>query len=278
MTVNKDINYLTVENVIHLHDMCISREGGKAGIKELGYLESAVMQPKQSAFDQELHPTIEAKAAAYMFHLSQNHPFPDGNKRTALVATQTFLDINGKDLNLTNERAVQLVTQVAAGEISKEQLAKELEKHIQEKQKEKSQEMTCVVEDASETTMFRRAELSELIKYEEVMHVNGQIFEAGKKETLQIAYEKDALGNEEKETARRFAVYNDRSEKRYIEITGLKRSENIKGLELSEEHSRKVDQLKPDEIWKVSIKEIRESITREQTEQQQREQHPERTR
>lgn len=78
--------------------------------------------------------------------------------------------------------------------------------------------------------------------------------------------------------SQRVPVYNNQGEKRYIEITGLKPDDNIQGLELSKEHSRKIDQLKPDEIWQASIKEIRESITREQTEQQQREQHPERTR
>lgn len=78
-------------------------------------------------------PTISAQAAAYLYHLAKNHPFLDGNKRTAFATMIAFLRMNGYELNMTEDEAYNMVIQVAQGEMSKEELTSLLEQHIQVK-------------------------------------------------------------------------------------------------------------------------------------------------
>ena len=77
-----------------------------------------------------LHPTISEQAAAYLYHIAMNHPFIDGNKRTAFAVTDTFLRLNGCALNLTDDRAYDLVMRVAQGTMTKEELSTEFESCI----------------------------------------------------------------------------------------------------------------------------------------------------
>lgn len=77
-------------------------------------------------------PTIYTQAAAYLYHLAKNHPFLDGNKRTAFATMIAFLRINGYELNMTQDEAYNMVIQVAQGEMSKEELSLLLEQHIQQ--------------------------------------------------------------------------------------------------------------------------------------------------
>jgi death on curing protein len=93
-------------------------------------LDSAVSQPQATFFGELLHPTIQAQAAAYLYHLAKNHPFLDGNKRTAFGAMEAFLRLNGYNLDFSDEAAYQMVIQVVQGEISKEELAQLLEQHL----------------------------------------------------------------------------------------------------------------------------------------------------
>jgi death-on-curing protein len=87
--------FLTVDEVQELHDDQLRRFGGSAGVRDLGALESAVATPT-STFDGEfLHVDLFHMAAAYAFHIAENQPFLDGNKRAALNAALIFLDING---------------------------------------------------------------------------------------------------------------------------------------------------------------------------------------
>jgi len=87
--------FLTVAEVIHVHSLLIERYGGAAGIRDHSILEAAVAAPR-ATFDQKfLHTDLFEMAAAYAFHISQNQPFVDGNKRTGLLAALVFLDING---------------------------------------------------------------------------------------------------------------------------------------------------------------------------------------
>jgi len=87
--------FLTVDEVQELHDDQLRRFGGSAGVRDLGALESAVATPA-STFDGEfLHVDLFHMAAAYAFHIAENQPFVDGNKRAALNAALVFLDING---------------------------------------------------------------------------------------------------------------------------------------------------------------------------------------
>ena len=85
--------YLTVADILFLHDLQIEQFGGGTGLRDPGQLEAAVFRP-QSGY----YPDIIAQAAALWESLSQNHPFVDGNKRTALAATLTFLIINGLEV------------------------------------------------------------------------------------------------------------------------------------------------------------------------------------
>lgn len=107
--------YLTLENVIELHDDAIGEYGGTPGLRDAGALESAVVQPAMEAFGVELYPTLIEKAAAYLFFLARNHAFVDGNKRTAYAAAYTFLLMNGAALTGLDDEVFALVLNVAQG-------------------------------------------------------------------------------------------------------------------------------------------------------------------
>ena len=113
-----------------IHARQIEKFGGTLGIRDEGLLESALAQPQATFAGELLHSIIHEQAAAYLYHLAMNHPFIDGNKRTAFAVMDTFLRLNGYSLNLTNEQAYNLVMQVAQGQMSKSDLAGCLEKAI----------------------------------------------------------------------------------------------------------------------------------------------------
>lgn len=123
--------FLQIADVLEIHQILIDLFGGMPGIRDEGLLESALSQPQATFFSELLQPTIHEQAAAYLYHLAKNHPFLDGNKRTAYGAMETFLRLNGYNINLSNEQAYNMVMQVAQGEMSKEALASLLEQHIQ---------------------------------------------------------------------------------------------------------------------------------------------------
>jgi death-on-curing protein len=121
--------FLTLEDVMALHTESISRFGGAHGVRDVGGLESALAMPQATMFGQFLHPTLEEKAAAYLFHLVMNHPFLDGNKRTGLAAALAFLGINDVRIVTTSEALVELTLGVAKGERSKSDVAVFLKEH-----------------------------------------------------------------------------------------------------------------------------------------------------
>jgi death-on-curing protein len=85
-----DILFLTLAEAIEIHTDQIHRYGGQSGVRDLGLLESALAQPEASFAGEWLHGDIYEMAAAYAYHLCQNHPFVDGNKRTALTTALVF--------------------------------------------------------------------------------------------------------------------------------------------------------------------------------------------
>lgn len=87
--------FLDVDDVLLIHDEQLPRYGGSAGIRDRGLLESAVAMPRATAGGEFAHDDLFAMAAAYAFHIAQNQPFVDGNKRTGLLAALVFLDLNG---------------------------------------------------------------------------------------------------------------------------------------------------------------------------------------
>jgi len=118
-------------DVLAIHQRQIERFGGLDGIRDEGLLDSALAQPQATFFGELLHPNICTQAAAYLYHLAKNHPFLDGNKRTAFATTIAFLRMNGYELSMSEEAAYNMVIQVAQGQISKEELTSLVEQHIQ---------------------------------------------------------------------------------------------------------------------------------------------------
>lgn len=117
-------------DVLAIHQRQIERFGGLDGIRDEGLLDSALAQPQATFFGELLHPTIHEQAAAYLYHLAKNHPFLDGNKRTAFATMIAFLWMNGYELNMTEDEAYNMVIQVAQGEMFKEELSSFLAQHI----------------------------------------------------------------------------------------------------------------------------------------------------
>jgi death-on-curing protein len=87
--------FLDMEDVLLIHEEQLATYGGFAGLRDPGLLESAVAMPRATAGGEFVHEGLFAKAAAYAFHIAQNQPFVDGNKRTGLLAAIVFLDLNG---------------------------------------------------------------------------------------------------------------------------------------------------------------------------------------
>jgi death-on-curing protein len=127
------IKFLTLSEVLLILEDQIRNYGGIYGIRDRNLLSSAIYMPESSFDGKYLHETVPAMAAAYTFHICQNHPFIDGNKRAALASSLVFLDINGYDLNCKNETLYNEVKDVAKGEIKKEELIKFYEKHSRKK-------------------------------------------------------------------------------------------------------------------------------------------------
>ncbi len=116
------IRYLTLAEVLELHRLVLAQTGGAAGLRDLGALEAAVAQPRQSFGGQELYPSLANKVAALGFGLIANHPFVDGNKRVGHAAMDTMLLLNGAELRAPVDEAEAMILRVASGQASREQL------------------------------------------------------------------------------------------------------------------------------------------------------------
>jgi death on curing protein len=106
--------YLTVDQVLELHDHALTL-GGAAGVRSEHLLASAVWQPQHSAFGEDAYPRLAEKAAAYGYFLALNHPFVDGNKRTAELALVTFLDLNGYELVDDEDAIAEMFEDISRG-------------------------------------------------------------------------------------------------------------------------------------------------------------------
>ena len=117
--------------LIAIHDMQLAEHGGGAGLRDGDLLESALAKPENLAAYGE--PDVAALAAAYGYGISRNHAFIDGNKRTALVAAELFLQLNGWRLEVDDADCVLTMLQVATGDITKEAFAGWLRLHAHKK-------------------------------------------------------------------------------------------------------------------------------------------------
>jgi death-on-curing protein len=115
--------FLTLDEVLGIHADQIRRYGGRPGLRDLGLLQSALAMPETTFEGEFLHGTVFEKAAAYLFHLTRNHPFVDGNKRTALMSAMVFLGLNGQRLEVEPGALYELVDGVAAGSADKAEVS-----------------------------------------------------------------------------------------------------------------------------------------------------------
>ena len=116
-------HFVPVETTIQIHDDLIDSYGGLKGIRDYGLLLSALEMPKASFGDQDLHPTLYDKAAAYLYHVAKNHPFIDGNKRTAAALALTFLEMNKTKYKINMQAYEELVVGTAEGHVLKQQIS-----------------------------------------------------------------------------------------------------------------------------------------------------------
>jgi death-on-curing protein len=113
-----------------VHDEQILEHGGPGGTRDPGLLESAMARPRQLATYGS--PDVAALAAAYAHGIARNHPFVDGNKRTAFVAVELFLDLNGHELAASDADCVMAMLQLAADEWDEERFADWVRQHCRE--------------------------------------------------------------------------------------------------------------------------------------------------
>ncbi len=114
--------YLTPEQVLFLHSRLIAETGGGQGIRDLGMLLSALGRPQATFDGKELYPDLISKAAGLMDSLVRNHPFVDGNKRTAITAAALFLRFNGYRLVVENDEMVRFTLACAQSQRSLDEI------------------------------------------------------------------------------------------------------------------------------------------------------------
>jgi death-on-curing protein len=124
------MRYLALSEVVELHRRLLEATGGAVGIRDLGALESAVAQLKMTVAGSDLYPSLAEKAAALCFSLVANHPFVDGNKRVGHAAMETFLVVNGAEIDAGLEEQERVMLELAAGRINRGQLANWLGQHL----------------------------------------------------------------------------------------------------------------------------------------------------
>jgi death-on-curing protein len=121
--------YLSPEQVLFLHSRIISATGGAHGVRDLGMMLSALGCPQATFEDQELYPDLFTKTAALMDSLVRNHPFVDGNKRTAITAAGLFLWINSYQLTVENNEMVHFTLACAQSQLSMDDIANWFKQH-----------------------------------------------------------------------------------------------------------------------------------------------------
>jgi death-on-curing protein len=124
------MRYLALGEVLELHRRIIQQTGGASGVRNLAALESAVAQPRMTFEGKDLYPTIEDKAAALAFFIIQNHPFMDGNKRCGHAALETFLVLNGKEIEAPVNEVEKIILEMASGKLSRKDFVDWLARHV----------------------------------------------------------------------------------------------------------------------------------------------------
>lgn len=121
------IIYLTLEQILVIHQDQIERYGGSHGLRDLALLESAIFRPQSSFSSKEFYKTIFDKTAALMHSLILNHPFIDGNKRTGIVSALVFLELNGFRLEVGTKELIKTALKIESKKLNLENVVKWLE-------------------------------------------------------------------------------------------------------------------------------------------------------
>jgi death-on-curing protein len=121
--------FLTLDEILSLHEDQVRRYCGSAGVRDLGLLESAMGSVMAMFGGSFFHESLFEMAAAYLFNMSKNRPFIDGNKRSAVAASLTFLEMNGIEIDASEEDFYELVMGVAEGKVTKAAVAVFFETH-----------------------------------------------------------------------------------------------------------------------------------------------------
>ncbi len=121
--------FLDLEHILRLHRSLIEHYGGADGIRDIGLLHSAISMPQASYGGEYLHRDIFEMAAAYLFHIVQNHPFLDGNKRTGAASAIVFLALNDIEIENDEQGVVDLTLAVATGQAGKAEIAQFFRAH-----------------------------------------------------------------------------------------------------------------------------------------------------
>lgn len=120
--------WIATEVAVAAHAEQLAEHGGGEGVRDAGLLDSAMARPRNLADYGD--PDVAALAAAYAFGIARNHPFVDGNKRTAAVVSETFLMLNGHRLSASDAEIVVAFVALAAGDLSEEELADWFRQHL----------------------------------------------------------------------------------------------------------------------------------------------------
>ena len=119
----QDPIWMDTADAVIAHDLELAAHGGSTGVRDAGLLDSAMARARNLWAYAETTPCLTRLAAAYAFGISSNHPFVDGNKRTALLISFAFLDINGIEVTASQEDAYQTILVLAAGGLGEEALS-----------------------------------------------------------------------------------------------------------------------------------------------------------
>lgn len=118
------MRYLSITEILEIHDQVISASGGSRGIRDVKALESCANQPRLTFDKKDLYPDIVTKASSLCFGLIMNHPFIDGNKRVGHAAMEIFLVLNGYEIDAEVNEQEQVMIDLATGNISRENFSK----------------------------------------------------------------------------------------------------------------------------------------------------------
>ncbi len=124
------MRYLSLLEILELHEAVISETGGARGIRDMGALESVLNQPRLTFDQTDLYPDLISKATALCFSLVMNHPFVDGNKRVGHAAMETFLILNGYEVEAKVDEQEQIILDLASGKLTREVFTTWLGDHL----------------------------------------------------------------------------------------------------------------------------------------------------